>query len=137
MPESSRRTMSKRSSALRCPCWRRNRLRMRSRLLERLPPAGRRLAMSGRGRSMVARVGSGSSRTSIGGERLSAAAGGRRVRILDGEAAAGDGIDEVDLGTLEIPDADRIDVELHAVRFVDLIARALTVFFDHQPVLKA
>ena len=37
----------------------------------------------------------------------------------------------------QIPDADRIDEQLHAVRLVHLVARALAVLFDHQPVLES
>ena len=43
-------------------------------------------------------------------EGLAAAAGRDRVRVLDREAAAGHGIDEVDLGALQVAHADRIDV---------------------------
>ena len=68
---------------------------------------------------------------------MTAAAGRRRLRILDREAAAGDRVDEVDLGALEVPDADRIDEQLHAVRLEHLVARALAVFLDHQAVLEA
>src|SRR5262245_37760548 len=98
--------MSNRSSALRCPCWRRKRLRIRSRLLERLPPAGRRLAMSGRGRSTVISKGPAltgiSQRPAVAGpplligcKRLAAPAGGGRVGVLDRETAASNRIDEV------------------------------------------
>src|SRR5687768_8595800 len=72
----------------------------------------------------------------FGAERRAAAAGRRGIRILDCEAAAGDRFDEVDLGTLEVPDADGINIELDAVRFEYLVAVA-TGLFDHQPVLKA
>jgi hypothetical protein len=37
------------------------------------------------------------------------------VRVLDGEAAAGDGVDEIDLGVLQILDADRVHEQLDAV----------------------
>ena len=70
-------------------------------------------------------------------ERRAAAAGRRGVRVLDREAAAGDGVDEVDLGAVQIADADRIDEQLHAVRLVHLVARALAVLLDHQAVLEA
>jgi len=59
------------------------------------------------------------------------------VRVLDGEAAAGDGVNEVDLGVLQILDADRVDEQLDAVGFEDLIARSLAVLLDHQAILKA
>src|SRR5262245_31185030 len=96
---------------------------MRSRLLERLPPAGRRPEKS--------------TAALVDAEGRSAAAGRSGVRVLDGETAAGDGVDKINLGTVQITDADRIDVELHAMRFVDLIAHALAVLLDHQPVLEA
>src|SRR3954447_15891379 len=97
--------------------------RMRSRFVERLPPAGRRPESSKCGL--------------FDGERLPAATGRRGVRVLDREAAAGDRIDEVDFGAVEITDADRVDEELHAVRLVDLVAGALAVFLDHEAVLEA
>jgi hypothetical protein len=59
------------------------------------------------------------------------------VRVLDGEAAAGDGVDEIDLGVLQILDADRVDEQLDAVGLEDLIARSLAVLLDHQAVLEA
>src|SRR6185295_6940736 len=96
---------------------------MRSRLLERLPPAGRRPEKS--------------KAALVDAEGRSAAAGRGGVGILDRETAARDGVDKVDLGAVQIAHADWIDVKLHAVRFVDLIAHALAVFFDHQPVLEA
>src|SRR5262249_28606178 len=70
-------------------------------------------------------------------EGLSAAAGRRRVRVLDREAAAGDRVDEVDFRAVQVPDADRVDEKLHPVRLEDLIARTLAVFLDHQAVLEA
>src|SRR5262249_39809872 len=70
-------------------------------------------------------------------ERLTAAAGRGRVRVLDREAAAGDRVDEVDFGTVQIADADWIHEQLDAVRLEHLVARSLAVFFDHQTVLKA
>src|SRR5438874_13776586 len=73
----------------------------------------------------------------VDGERLAASAGGSGLWILDREAAAGDGVHEIDLGALQIADADRIDEQLHPVRLEDLIARAFAVFFDHQAVLEA
>src|SRR5256885_11838237 len=129
MPGCLLRTRLKRSSALRWPSCSRKAPKICSRLLDRLPPAGRRPEMSGSGRANYQEL--------IGRERRPAAAGGRRVRVLDGEAAAGDGVHEVDLGALEIADADRINEQLHAVRLEHLVARALSVFFDHQAVLEA
>src|SRR5580765_1053605 len=72
----------------------------------------------------------------FGAEALSAAAGGRRVRILDREAAAGNGVDKVDFGAVQVPNADRIHEQLDAVRFEHLVARPLAVLFDHQAVLE-
>src|SRR4051794_11171569 len=127
MPDASARIRSKRSSALICPFCRRNTCTILSRFDERLPPSGRKDVRSGRVVSC----------RSVDGEGLAAAAGGRGVRVLDREAAAGDGVDEVDLGAVQIADADRIDEELHAVRLEYLVAGTLAVLFDHQPVLEA
>src|SRR5258707_1330721 len=129
MPGWVLRTRPKRSSALRWPSCFRKAPRICSRLLDRLLPAGRRPEMSGSGRSTYPEL--------VGGEGRAAAAGRGRLRVLDREAAARDGVHEVDLGALQVPDADRIDEQLHAVRFEHLIARALTVLFDHQAVLEA
>src|SRR5688572_22154225 len=139
---SSCRMRSTRSSALRCPSWRRNTLTICSRLLERLPPAGFSLVRSGReniGRNKAGRMtrpavswrGSNPRRTRRPGlqprrrlmmvpaaafaldvERRTASTGRRGVRIADGEAATGHRIDEVDLGALEIADAHRVDIQL-------------------------
>src|SRR5205085_720188 len=70
-------------------------------------------------------------------EGLAATAGRGRVRVLDREAAAGDGVDEVDFRARQIANADRIDEQLDAVRFENLIHLAFAVFFDHQPVLES
>src|SRR6266496_5027649 len=72
----------------------------------------------------------------LSGEGGAASARGRGVRILDGEAAAGDRVHKIDLGTLQIANTDRIHEQLDAIRFKHLIAFA-AVFFDHQTVLKA
>src|SRR3990167_7326677 len=109
---------STRSSALRCPSWRRKTLTICSRLLERLPPSGFSLLRSGRAGTRPLRA-----------ERRTAAAGRGRVRILDGEPAAGHGIDEVDFRALEVADADRIDEQPDAVRFEHLI-RIAAGFLD-------
>src|SRR3954452_5593647 len=126
MPGCLLRTSENRSSALRWPSCSRKAPIICSRLVDRLPPAGRRPEISVRGRARLLRR-----------ARRTAAAGGRRVRVLDGEAAAGHRVDEIDLGALEIPDADRVDEQLHTVRFEHLVAGALAVFFDHQAVLEA
>src|SRR5580765_1150564 len=74
---------------------------------------------------------------SVDGERRAAAAGGRRVRVLDCESAAGHRIDEVDFSALEVTNADRVDEQLHAVRLEHLIPGSLPVFLDHQAILEA
>jgi len=63
----------------------------------------------------------------LGREGRSAAARRLGIRVLDGEAAAGDGVDEVDLGVLQILDGDRVDEQLDAVGLEDLIARSLAI----------
>src|SRR5262245_5474350 len=71
-------------------------------------------------------------------EGRAAAAGRLRVRVLDREAAAGDVVDEIDLGAAQVPGADRIDEQLDAVRFDHGISRLVPfAFVDHQTVLKA
>src|SRR4029079_18568359 len=126
---SSRLMRSTRSSALRCPSCLRNALTIRSRLPDRLVPAGRRRSRSGMAVDVAMTL-------RLCREGGSAAAGGRRVRVLDGEPATRDGVDEIDLGALEVADADRIDEQAHAVRFEQLIADA-AAFLDHQAVLEA
>src|SRR5262249_42866105 len=140
------------SSALTWACCRMKIVRIRSRLVDRLPPAGRRLERSGKVRCIETgglarcaaadpepsrRANSPTGQRSVDGERLTAAASGCGVRILDGKTAAGDRIDEIDLGAAQIPDADRVDEKLDPIRFEYLVAGALTVFFDHQTVLEA
>src|SRR5207249_435202 len=144
---------STRSSALRCPSWRRNTLTICSRLLDRLPPSGFSRLRSGRllfmavlvscrartfcaARTFFVRRGPFRSAVPLNAEGAAAPARGCGVRILDREAAAGHGIDKVDLGALEVTDAHRVDEELHAVRLVHLVAGA-AAFLDHEPVLKA
>src|SRR6187401_559203 len=68
-------------------------------------------------------------------ERGAAAARRSRVRIADRESTAGDRVDEIDLGALEVAHADRIHEQPHAVRLEHLIACAAG-FLDHQAVLK-
>src|SRR5215212_9892541 len=125
---SSLRMRSTRSSALRCPSWRRNTVTIKSRLLERLAPAGRTC-------SMLVAVAVMISAAFFRRERRTAAARRRRVRVLDGEPAAGDGLDKIDFGAFQVADADRIDEELDAVRFEHLVG-ITAVFLDHQPVLE-
>src|SRR5688572_15567751 len=123
---SSRLIRSTRSSALKCPSWRRNTLTICSRLLERFPPAGFSLLRSG------SAAGTGAA---LCAEGRSAAAGRGRVRVFDGEAAAGHRVDKIDLGALEVAHADRVDEQLDAVRFEHLVAAAAGLF-DHQAVLE-
>src|SRR4051812_40729599 len=76
-------------------------------------------------------------RALLGREGRSATTGRRGVRVLDREPAAGNRVDEVDLGVLQVLDADRIDKQLHAVRLEHLITRALPVLLDHHAVLES
>ena len=90
---------------------------MVSRLLDRLLPAGSRRVKSvedGAGAPLARRA-------SVDREALPAAAGRGGVRVLDGESTARHRVDEVDLGALEIADADRVDEQLHAVRLEDVV----------------
>src|SRR5262245_27777021 len=68
-------------------------------------------------------------------ERRTAGARRRRVGGTDGEPAAGDRVDEIDFGALQVAHADRIDVQLHAVRLEHLVADA-AAFLDHEAVLE-
>src|SRR6476661_7524476 len=115
---------STRSSALRCPSCLRNALTIRSRLPERLVPAGRSRSRSGMAVAVAMTL-------SLCRERRAATAGGRRVGVLNREPATRDGVDEIDLSTLEVADADRIDEKAHAVRLEQLVADAAGLF-DHQ-----
>src|SRR5919106_3207494 len=123
---SSRLMRSTRSSALRCPSCRRNTLTICSRLLDRFPPEGLSRERSSR---VVATEG-------LNAERRPAPARGDRVRVLDGKAAAGDRVDKVHFGALEIADADRVDEQFDTVRFEHLVGDA-AAFLDHQAVLEA
>src|SRR5262245_86099 len=126
--------MSTRSSALRCPSWRRNTLTICSRLLERLPPSGFRRVRSGR--FVVIRLPCHADSRRLDAERAAAAAGRRGVGILDREAAARHRVNEIDFGTLEVADADWVDEQLDAIRLEHLVARA-AAFLDHEAVLEA
>src|SRR2546428_570122 len=155
---SSRRIRSTRSSALRCPSWRRKTSRICSRLLDRLPPAGFRRLMSGSVGNSIGLRDQASGIRAVSGlgpdpeayresvmaaaalagdtERLAASTGRRGLGILDGKTPARHGIDEVDLSSLQVADADRIDEQPHAVRLIHLVAHAAGLF-DHQSVLEA
>src|SRR6266850_5085261 len=122
---------STRSSALRCPSCRRKTLTICSRLLERFPPSGFSRVRSGRALS----ISFGGTAERLHAERAAAPARRGGVRVLDREAPAGHCIDEIDLGTLEVGDADRIDEEPDAVGLEHLVGGS-AVFLDHQPVLE-
>src|SRR5262245_4468657 len=104
MPRSSLRMRSTRSSSLRWPSWRRNALTMKSRLLERLPPAGRTRSTS---MECIRYTLMAMAAALFGRERRAASAGRGGVRVLDREPATRDGLDEIDFGAFQVPDADR------------------------------
>src|SRR6266508_1336373 len=102
---------------------------MRSRLPERFPPTGRMEAKSGSCR-VIGRAGASATwrREStnspthnlsrfglVDRERRAAAAGRGGLRILDCEPTTRNRVDEIDLGACQIPNADRIHEQLHAV----------------------
>src|SRR5436190_4530972 len=120
---SSLRIRSNRSSALRWPSWRRKTLTICSRLLERLPPSGFSLLRSGSagttltprpvkiGRPLVMVT---AAAFAVHAERRAAAARRSGLRVANREAATGHGVDEIDLGTLQVAHADRIHEQLDA-----------------------
>ena len=59
-------------------------------------------------------------------ERLAAPARRLGVRVLDGEPASRQVIDEIDLGAPEVANADGIDEERHAVRLKDPVGLGVT-----------
>src|SRR5258706_14767868 len=126
MPAGSLRRILKSSGALRWLSFSRKAPRLCSRLVNCLLPGGRGPEISGSGRATYPKL--------VGREGRAAAAGRGRLWVLDREAAASDGIHEINLGALEVTDADRVDEQLHAVRLEHLVARALAVLFDHQAV---
>src|SRR5687768_9898692 len=144
---SSLRIRSNRSSALRCPSWRRNTLTICSRLLERLPPSGFSRLRSGSADAtlLLGRIPGRETEPlvvmtaapafALDTERRAAAARGGRLGIADGEAASGHRVDEIDLGALEIAHADGVDEQLHAIRLEHLIANAAALL-DHEAVLE-
>ena len=69
-------------------------------------------------------------------ERRTAAARGGGIRVLDGEPATRNGVDEVHFRTLQLADAHRIHIELDAVRLVHLVTSA-AAFLNHEAVLEA
>jgi hypothetical protein len=79
------------------------------------------------GRAGVAAAGPGGScdvvALAVGLEARAAAAGGDRVGVVDREALAHQPVDEVDLGTAQIGQAEAIDDDLDAVLVDDLVAR--------------
>src|SRR5687767_14742149 len=111
---------SNRSSALKCPSCRRNTFTIRSRLLERLPPAGRRLsryadAVPDEGEvgcmtrgPITAHLPAGrpsatTADSELYVERRTAPAGRLGVGILDRESAASQIVHEIHLGPRQIP----------------------------------
>src|SRR5687767_11996675 len=69
-------------------------------------------------------------------ERGAAPAGGLGVGVANGESAAREVVDEIDLRALQIPHADRIDEQPHAVRLDRLIGvGGALALLDHQAVL--
>src|SRR5262245_55460318 len=72
----------------------------------------------------------------VDAERRAAPTRGGGVRIANREAAARDRVDEVDLGALEVADADRVHEQPDAVGFEHLITGA-TRLLNHEAVLKA
>lgn len=73
----------------------------------------------------------------LNGERRTAAAGGLSIGVLDGEPATLQIVDEIDFGTREVADTDRIDEKLDPVRFEHTIRIPVALaLFDHKPVLK-
>src|SRR5262245_56527492 len=70
-------------------------------------------------------------------ERRTAAAGRLGVGILDGESAAGDVVDEIDLGAAQVARADGIDEQLDAVRLEHGIGGLVSLaLVDHEAVLE-
>ena len=70
-------------------------------------------------------------------ERLAAPARRLGVRVLDGEPASRQVIDEIDLGAPEVANADGIDEERHAVRLKDPVGLGVTgSVLDQQAVLE-
>src|SRR5687768_10891298 len=127
---SSARIRSTSSSAAMWPSCRRKTWTMKSRLLERRPPAGRRCSTNSDA-DCIREPGA------SGAEGRTAAAGRLGVRILDGEPAAHVVVDEVHFGPAEVPQTDRIDQQPHAVHFEHLVGLGVAIaLIDHQAVLK-
>jgi len=90
-----------------------------------------------RSRLLLKSTGRRPGQTLVGAERLAATARRRGLRVLDREAAARHGIDEVDFGAPQIPDADRID-ETASRRGTRTPGRLRPVrSLHHQPVLES
>jgi hypothetical protein len=71
-----------------------------------------------------------------GVERVAAGATGNGVRVMDGEPAAHEGIDEIDRGASQIHGAEIVDDDLDALGLDDLVAFILDLF-DRHAVLEA
>src|SRR5688572_19380192 len=128
---SSARIRSTSSSAAIWPSCRRKTWTMKSRLLERRPPAGRRCSTNSDADCIR---GPGAS----GAEGRTAAAGRFGVRILDGEAATHVVVDEVHFSPAEVAQADGINQQAHAVDLEHLIGLGVTIAsVNHQAVLKS
>src|SRR5687767_11075812 len=128
---SSARIRSTSSSAAIWPSCRRKTWTMKSRLLERRPPAGRRCSTNSDADCMREPAASGA-------EGRTAAAGRFGVRILDSEAAAHVVVHEVHFGPAEVAQADGIDEQSHAVHLEHLVSLGVPIaFVDHQAVLKS
>src|SRR5438128_4987846 len=94
---------------------------MKERGLRRALVYRRGLAPSTPGRVLVA-TGLRGARVARGLERLTAAAARHGVRVAEREAAAHQGVDEVDLAALHVHRAHRVDDDLDAVVVDDRVA---------------
>src|SRR5438105_626506 len=108
---------------------------MKERGLRRALVYRRGLAPSTPRRVLVA-TGLRGARVARGLEGLTAAAARHGVRVAEGEAAAHEGVDEVDLASLDVHRAHRIDDDLDAVVVDDRVA-FLDPFGEGHPVREA
>src|SRR5438128_6988524 len=69
-------------------------------------------------------------------ERVTAAARGDGVRVVDREPGGLDRVDIVDLGPLEVGGAERVDHDRDAVR-LELVVALLRAAVESEPVLEA
>src|SRR5581483_6867312 len=82
-------------------------------------------------------AGSGFARAVAGLEAVAAAAGLDRVGVVDGEAAAHELVDVVDLGSLEVLGGEAVDVDLEAAEVDDLVVLAGRVLVETHAVGEA